>query len=324
MKTAAQVQSIANQLVSQSISLVHQEGLRFDAIKRVKDNTRISETVRAEELAKVNGLEVLKALRAQCLILKADLDASSKDWSNTGQVLRNAALPLGGSPSEAVVMGMLRDEAAALEADPEALQSAMQDAALEKNWTRVYSLTLGRLDQDGRPLGPWKGGIPGLRFDCLDLPGQLTVLEALSRGEGATLNAEAAWEHATGQSGATTASLLANLPAKLAKAQFEREARMMLTPAEALAKAEAERTDHSDRFQRVGDESGLFCIFDSLTGVTRFESLSTGAAHMAKLNALTRIPTPAEELPLVSPITPGMEPTGEPSAAEPGSVPSGN
>ena len=129
----------------------------------------------------------------------------------------------------------------------------------------------------------------------------------------AALQAEAAWQHAVGQSGMTTVALLANFPAKFEKAKFDREARMMLTPAEALAKREAERTDPQDRYVRVGDESGLFAIFDRLTGQTRFEDLRTGAQHLAQLNKLTRIPTPDALMPLPIPVT-----------DDPGHVPDGN
>ena len=102
MRTASQVSSIADQLQTQAGRLVAQESLRADAIARVKENKRLSDFAKKEELAKVSGLEVLSALRAQVQILKADLDAAAKDWANLGQVLRAAALPAGRScPSSA-------------------------------------------------------------------------------------------------------------------------------------------------------------------------------------------------------------------------------
>lgn len=309
MRTAVQIASTADQLANIASRLVAQESLRSDAIQRVKENTRLSDSAKKEELAKL-GLEVLTALDAQVKILKADLDSASADWSNLGMVLRAAALPLGGTPAEAQVMAMLRDESAALENDPRALQSAMEAAALERDWMRVHALTLGRLDSNGRPLDRWRDVIPGLRFDCLDLPGQLAVMEALYRGEAAFLAAKAAMSHATGQSDITTTSLIANLPAKLAKAKWDREARVMLTPAEALQRAEDERLTPGDRYERLPDEGGLMVIFDNANGVSRFVDAKTGPAYMAKLNALTRIPTPADGLPLVAPVT-----------ADPGTVP---
>ena len=146
MKDAATISNIADQLKNVSDRLIQQEYLRNEAITKIKENSRLSESAKKEELAKL-GLEVLTALNAQVKILKADLDAAKANWDDLGQVLRAAALPLGGTPEEAQVMGMLRDEAAALEADPSAFQSALEAAALDKNWPRVYALALGRLDR---------------------------------------------------------------------------------------------------------------------------------------------------------------------------------
>ncbi len=113
--------------------------------------------------------------------------------------------------------------------------------------------------------------------------------------------------------GELTSEELARYSGKLAKAKWDREARVLLTPAEALQRAEDERLAPGDRYERLPDENGLMVIFDNANGVSRFVDLKTGPAYLAKLNALTRIPTPAEGLPLTEPVT-----------ADPGTVPGGN
>ena len=316
MKGSVQIASITDQLQVLATRLVGQESMRADAILRVKENKRLSDSAKQEELAKVSGLEVLTALRAQILILKADLDAASKDWANLGMVLRLAALPMGATPAAAATMGLLRDEALALENDPRALQSAMEAAALEKDWPRVYSLALGRLDENGTPLRQWRdaiNGIQGLRFDCLDLPSQEAVMEAIYKGETAALQAEQAWQHAVGQSSMTTAVLILNGSAKLEQARFARQNRMLMTPAEALKRAEDERVSPGDRYTRIGDEGGLYAIFDHSNGITRFLDQKSGPAYLKKLNDLTRIPSPAEGLAFTSPVN-----------SDPGTIPGGN
>ncbi|WP_243286039.1 hypothetical protein [Geothrix terrae] len=313
MKTAAQIASLADQLKQVSDRLVNQEFVQNEAITKVKENTRLSDVGKKEALAKVSGLEVLTTLNAQVQILKADLDAAQKDWDNLGQVLRAAALPMGVTPESAATFSLLRDEASALESDPNAFQIALEDAALTKDWARLYAMVLGRMDENGMPLDSWRGVIRGIRLDCCDLPGQLTVMDALYRGKAAYLAATAAWQHATAQSNTTTVCIASNLASNYAKAKYDREARTLLTPSEALQRAEDERSNPKDRYERLPDEGGLFAIFDRANGVTRFVDQKTGPAYLAKLNALTHIPTPADGLPQAAPVT-----------ADDGVVPGGN
>ena len=314
MKTAAQISNLADQLRTISTRLVGQEALRADAIARIKNDTRLSDSAKQEELIRVSGLEVLTALRAQINILKSDLDAGAKEWANLGMVLRAAALPMGATPTDAATMGLLRDEAGALENDPAALQAALEDAAVGKDWSRLYSLALGRLDENGTPLGNFQGVIRGIRLDCCDLPGQLLVMESLCAGEVACLQANAAWQHATAQSGLTTVALLANAPAKLAKAKFDRSQRLLMTPAEALAKKENERAEPGDRYVMVeSPNASVYCIFDNFDGTTRMVDAESGPAYMAKLNALNRIPSVASSLAMASPVD-----------SDPGTIPGGH
>lgn len=322
MKTAASISSLADQLETQAGRLVAQESMRADAIARVKENKRLSDFAKKEELSKVTGLEVLSALRAQVHILKADLDAASKDWANLSQVLRAAAFPGGVTPDAAAVMGLLRDEASSLESDPTALQNALESAALAKDWPRVHSLVLGRLDENGTPLSAWKGVISGLRLDCLDLPGQESVMESLYRGETAALQAEAAWSHAIGQSSLTTVALLSNAPDKLARAKFDRQARVLMTPAEALKKAEDERVSPGDRYVKLETpNAGCYTIFDTLTGDTRTVGTKEGPAYLKQLNDLTHIAPTSVLLPDPTPVEPRPTMTGAPAIPEPGTVP---
>lgn len=308
MKNAAQISAIADQLKAVSDRLVQAEFLRSEGITKIKENTRLSDSAKQEELAKVSGLEVLTALRAQVKILAADLETAKGDWDKLSTVLRAAALPLGGTPAESQVFSMLRDEAQALENDPKALQAALEAAAVTKDWPRLYALCLGRCDENGRPLDRWKGVIQGIRLDCCDLPGQLAVMEAVFRGQDAILRAEAAWSHATGQRGTTTQALLSNLPARLAEAKYARQNRMMLTPAEALQRDEDARTDTRDRYEAIGDQGSLFAFFDNATGQTRFVDQKTGPAYMAELNALTRIPKVSDVLAETGPINDEVNP----------------
>ena len=298
MKDSGQVRTLATQIGSVAQRMQAVEFTRTAQIAMVKEAPGRTEVWKNEELAKIPGLEEIKALWAQIGILKADIEAAAKDWDNLAGVLRLAAFPCGVTPEAAAIMALLRDEALALENDPVALQIALETAAYEKDWPRLYSLALGRLDEFGSPLSTWRGVLRGLRFDSCDLPGQEGVMEDLHSSHISFVNASEAWEKSThGSTSMTTLCLQTNAAGKLAQARWERQARMMRTPAEALQRAEDERTAPGARYEHVGEVGMLYAIFDHVSGSTRFEDFKVGPSVLARLNALTHIPSPASLLP---------------------------
>ena len=285
MRTAGQIADLSALLVDTSRRLVSAVKARQDSITAIKESHGRTMDWIAAELAKVGGMEVITALHAQVEIHQADLKPEIEAWDSPGQVLRLAAMPAGATPERAAVLALLREEAAALEADPAALQAAMVDAATTKDWTRVYSLALGRLDANGSPLPAWDGKIAGVRFDSLDLPGQESALDSFYRAKVAFLEADLAWSDAKGEArNYTNEMLLLRASSDYERAKFDRQERLRRTPAEALAAAEAERTEPSARFRHIEGQPGSYAIFDSLTGGTRIVGPAEGPTYLAQLN----------------------------------------
>lgn len=285
MRTAGQIADLTSQLVAVSNKLKTASYLRVQKIAAIKATPGRTQDWIQAELAKVGGVEVERALFEQARILNADLDTERTAWANLGQVLRLAALPAGVTPSSAAVMGGLREEAEALAADPASLQAALLDAAQVQDWPRLYALALGRLDANGNPLPDWQGKIRGVRFDSLDLPGQESTMESFYRARVAWLEADLAWSDAKGEArNYTNAMLLTRAGADYAEATAARKARLLVSPVEALRRAELERTNPGDRFQRVEAPEGSFAIFDTLSGGTRFVSPEQGPQYLHDLN----------------------------------------
>ncbi len=303
MRDVGQVRNLSTQIGAVASRLQAIEYVRTGQVKTIKEAVGRTEEWKRDELAKVGGLPEIKALWAQVGILKADLEAAAKDWDNLAGVLRLAALPKGVTPEAASTMALLRDEAMALENDPSALQAALVDAAITKDWPRLHSLALGRLDENGTPLSAFRGVIQGLRLESVDLPGQEGVEADLHTAYVAGLNAQEAWERATvGKSGMTTQLLQMNAAAKFEKARFDRQSRMMRSPAEALKRAEDTRVSPGDRYTEIPSSGGCMAIFDNTDGSVRTVDARTGPAYMARLNSLTRIPPTSVLLPDVTPV----------------------
>lgn len=291
MRTAGQIQDLSTRIVSISGRLVSEVKARQDKIAAIKGATGRTMDWIAAELAKVDGFPAIQALYAQAEIIQANLKPEIDAWNNLGQVLRLAAMPEGATPERAAVIQLLRAEAEALEADPDALQAALEDAATAKDWERTYALSLGRLDANGSPLPAWVGKLRGLRFDSLDLPGQEIALEAFYRAKVAWLEADLAFSDAKGEArNYTNEMLLIRASSDFERARYERRERLAKTQAEALEAAELSRTSPSDRFVQIEAPAGSFAIFDGLTGATRFVGAEEGPAYLRRLND----PTSAE------------------------------
>lgn len=285
MRTAGQISDLSALMVSTSGRLVREVKARQDRITAINEAHGRTQDWIVAELAKVGGFEVIQTLHAQVEIIQSDLNPEADAWATLGQVLRLAAMPAGATPERAAVIQLLREEAEALEADPEALQAAMEDAAIAKDWERLYSLTLGRLDANGNPLPVWNGKIRGIRFDSLDLPGQESTMEGFYRAKVAYLEADLAWSDAKGEArNYTNELLLVRASGDFERAKFDRRERLLRTPAEALAAAEAERTEPNARFQKIESQPGSYAIYDSLTGSTRIVGPDDGPGYLRRLN----------------------------------------
>ncbi|WP_291271867.1 hypothetical protein [Geothrix sp.] len=289
MRTAGQIQDLSTRLVSTSSRLVSEVQARVDKIAAIKNAEGRTMDWITDELAKVGGFPAIQALHAQVEILQSDLKLEEEAWSNLGQVLRLAAMPDGATQERAAVLSLLREEAEALEADPSALQAALEDAAVGKDWERLYALSLGRLDANGSPLPAWTDKIRGIRFDALDLTGQESTMESFYRAKVAYLEADLAFSDAKGEArNYTNEMLLIRAAGDYERAKFDRRERLLRTPAAALAAAEAERTEPSARFQRIEAQPGSYGIFDTLTGSARFVGIEEGPAYLAQLNDPTQ------------------------------------
>ncbi len=285
MRTAGQIQDISNRLVSLSQSLVSHAYVRAERIEAIRSDPSRSEEWKNQEFEKVQSLAEIQALHAQVQILKADLEPEIAAWENPSQVLRLAALPSGVTSDAASVQALLQAEAVALESDPLQLQAAILDAANSKDWSRLYALTLGRLDSMGNPLKAFQGRIQGIRLDCLDLPGQESALESFYRARVGWMEAEEAFAKAKGEAGNyTTQHLLIRAGADYEKAKHERRARIQLTPSEALERAEQERTEPAARYRKIDAPKGCYCIFDALSGSTHTVGEEEGPAYLHRLN----------------------------------------
>ena len=150
-----------------------------------------------------------------------------------------------------------------LGADPSAFQSALEAAALDKNWPRVYAVPWVDWTEDETPLKGCDVVLNGLRFDCLDSPGELAVMEALYRGEAAFLAACAAWDLRLVLRYGN--NLVRNLPAKLEKARQDRQGRGPDDARRSLKRAEDERLTPGDPYVALEfptrDYSGSSILF---------------------------------------------------------------
>ncbi len=285
MRTAGQIADLSAQLVATSNKLKTASYLRVQKIAAIKASEGRTMDWIQLELTKIGGIEVERALYEQARILNTDLDGERAAWGNLGMVLRLAAMPNGTTPAAATVLGALREEAEALEGDPATLQSQTMDAATGQDWVRLYALTLGRLDADGTPLGRWKGVLRGVPFAALDLPGQEAVMEAFYRARVAWLEAELAFSDAKGEArNYTTAMLLTRAPGDYQEALAARRAALLVTPSEALKRAELERTNPGDRFVKIEAQPGVFAIFDNLIGAIRYIGEAEGPDYLFRLN----------------------------------------
>lgn len=290
MRTAGRIADVSSRLVSISGRLVSEVKVRQDKIAAIKGATGRTMDWITAELAKVDGFPAIQALYAQVEILQADLKPEIDAWNNLGQVLRLAAMPEGATPERAAVIQLLRAEAEALEADPDALQAALEDAATAKDWERLYALSLGRLDANGSPLPAWVGKLRGLRFDSLDLPGQEIALEAFYRARVAWLEADLAFSDAKGEArNYTNEMLLVRASSDYERARYERRERLSKTQAEALEAAELARTSPDARFVQIEAQPGQFAIFDNLSGTTRIVDPEGGPAYLRRLNDPTSV-----------------------------------
>jgi len=285
MRTAGQLQDLSSRLVSLSQSLVSHEYVRAEGIARIKASEGRTQDWIAAELAKYADISAIRALKAQVDILEADIQPEREAWENPAAVLRLAAMPQGATSDAAAVQGLLQAEAKALEADPAALQRAIMDAATSKDWPRLFALSLGRLDSNGSPLPAFKDSLQGIRFDCLDLPGQESAMESLHAARVATLDAGLAWSRAKGEAeNYTHRSLLTRAAADHERAKRDRRARLMLTPGEALKRAALEAVEPSSRYTKLPSQPGQYGIYDTLTGNSRIVDEASGPALLHSLN----------------------------------------
>ena len=285
MRTAGALQDLSSRIVSLSQSLVSHEYVRAEGIARIKASEGRTQDWIAAELAKYADLSAIQALKAQVDILGADIAPEREAWENPAAVLRLAAMPQGATSDAAAVQSLLQAEAKALESDPRQLQAAILDAATSMDWPRLYALTLGRVDSLGSPLEQWRDRISGIQLNCLDLPGVESAMESLHAARVAILEADLAWSRAKGEpENYTHRSLLTRAAADHERAKRDRRTRLMLTPGEALKRAALEAVEPSARFTKLDTAPGIYGIFDSLTGNSRFVDVEGGPALLHRLN----------------------------------------
>lgn len=287
MRTPAQIEELSRRLVSLSNRLVALEYVRAQNIAAITADVLLSDQGKAGKLAELQSIAEMQALFQQIQVVKAELDPEESAWAVPMQVLRQAAMPAGMTAEYATIHAALKDEAAALEKDPGSLQAAILDAAASKDWLRLYTLTLGRVNGEGFPLSEWAGRIQGIYLKSLDLPGEERVMEALFNARVAFWEAEQAWGRASGKGeNYTTASLLLRAKSDFEAAKKARRDRLKLSPLEAMTRAEAEQGARGARFVRIDETNNWFVIFDSLTGDSRYVPLDAGPEILQELNAL--------------------------------------